>query len=289
MVRKHGIQKREEFVKPIQFCKCSPQGSFLNLHVLFFSVRTNSATCTETEAWNIPESFWYKSPDVDLKTVGDGVIIDQDSSYSKSLEWEYDGRRIGDNICLCKSWEAAYSLKEPAVWNGSDCQIDTRSFQCPKSPETMTTMAYSDIFGNSPLPMEKWFWFSARQIGTTTNNFVSKALPGLKLCLRPRVYMDYNINPGKIVFFRGTALIKVSWDESKYDTSRCGEKQSVTFISRDSFGNRQTEYNTQNGMTIAFYRNSNPPSYYNFALGMGISSINNYTQVTRCLVLTATE
>ena len=91
--------------------------------------------------------------------------------------------------------------------------------------------------------------------------------------------MDYNINPGKIVFFRGTALIKVSWDESKYDTSRCGEKQSVTFISRDSFGNRQTEYNTQNGMTIAFYRNSNPPSYYNFALGMGINSINNYTQV----------
>ena len=268
----HRIQKRSEFVISV-----SPLTAFsLMNHLIcavFLSVYTNSATCTETEAWNIPDSFWYTSPEVDLKTVGNGMIIDQDSSTSKSIYWKYDGSRTGDKICACKQWEAAYSLTEPTVWNATGSSL---TLSCPQRPGA-TSMGYENIIGNSFFPREKWFWFSARQIGATANTFVSNALPGLKLCLRPRVYMDYTLNPEYIVFFRGVALVNVSWEENRYDTSRCGEKQAVKLISYDYYGYTQT-YEATNGIPTEI-RLSYNPFYYKFSLGMGISSVNSNTWV----------
>ena len=210
------------------------------------------------------------------------MIDDDQDEASKKLWWEYNAARVGDSICLCKSWKAGYSLTSSNVWDDTSMkETKDKDFKCPDfqtiERQGIVSMGYDDVFDKSlKFPTEQWFWFSPRQVSKSKTS-VTSSLPGKRLCLRPSKNIAPKVTPKEAVFFKGKARVKISWEEADFNTSRCGKEQAVTLVYTPK--NKGNNYETITHNDYFLTLTDNTVKSTTFSLSMGTVSTEKKTEV----------
>ena len=226
--------------------------------------------CRETEA-STQDGFQFLRQ-------GDAMIDEEQAQEDKVLQWQYKAFRVADDICNCSKWEAAFSTAGADVWADQDRRVV--EMECPELSVSNPTpvMGFSDVFhAELAMPTDGTpFWFSVRQTGNNPSKAITGQLPAIKLCLRRGVNIAPTITPSTMVFYHSTSTVKVSWEESLLNRTRCGVAQQAKLVYWP-FGGAQVEKEPVNGENITL--TDSTVANYTFALVMGTAQTTNQTVV----------